>query len=173
MITEYTKRLFRLAIDIAKAAKENRKEYFIGGGLAIDFSIGRITRNHHDIDFHSMLIDAMWWKKWFEDNGYKVKGGVNPKFTEIFGIENNDGETIVDMWPFKLEGEKLMIRHQGKYIDSERHWEETRGVNYEGVNIRIENPDRVLDQKLRHIKKGEKIRVQDLHDFKLLGRKPL
>ncbi|MDP2874115.1 MAG: hypothetical protein Q8N84_02380 [bacterium] len=171
-LNKHTNILINLAIKIAKTASDYQKDYFIGGGLAIDFSVGKITRNHHDIDFHPMLQDSLWWKRWFENQGYKVLDKVDPHFTEVFKVKDKDDNTIVDMWPFKLVNGKLLIKYQGEYLDSGRYWEETRKVNFQNTIIRIENPQRVLDQKIRHAKKGQALRPPDIHDFKLLGRNP-
>lgn len=170
VINEYTTKLVDLALDIAKVAKELDKDYFFGGGLAIDFYVGKITRNHHDIDFHPMLENSSWWESWFTKKGYKIKKVADPKFTETYQVKNSRGEAIIDVWPLKLKNGKLMIKYQGKYVDSGRFWKEVKTITFEGTDIKIENPQRVLDQKLRHFKEGQKFRSQDSHDFKLLGR---
>ncbi len=120
-IDDYTTKLENLAISMTKAANENNKDYFFGGGLAIDFSVGKITRNHHDIDFHPMLGDINWWEKWFTTKGYKLKSPADKRFSETYKVLDEGGNEIVDMWPFKLQGDKLMIMIHGKYADSGRH----------------------------------------------------
>jgi len=171
-ITNSTQKLLDLLLKIASTAKDNNKDYFIGGGFAIDLSVGKITRNHHDIDFHPMLKDYSWWQTWFKDQNYQVDDHANENFTEISKIIDEKGKEIVDMWPFKLVKDKLLIKYQGIYIDSERCWSETRTVVFQGVEVVIENPLRVLHQKLRHAKKGQKLRPQDIHDIKLLNQDP-
>jgi hypothetical protein len=170
VINEYTNKLVDLALEIATTAKEMNKDYFFGGGLVIDFYVGKITRNHHDIDFHPMLEDSSWWERWFTKKEYEIKKVADPKFTETYQVKNTRGEAIVDVWPLKLDHGKLMIKYQGKYSDSGRYWKEIETTTFKGVDIKIENPQRVLDQKLRHFKEGQKFRFQDSHDFKLLGR---
>jgi len=171
-INEYTRQLEGLVMKIARAAKENKKEYLIGGGLAIDLSLGKISRNHHDIDFHPMLDDYSWWIKWFKDRGYKVRNRRDHKFPETWWVYNSNEEAIVDMWPFQLKNGILLINQEGKYLDAGRHWEETKLINYKNIDIRIENPLRVLEQKTRHVSQGQKYRPVDIHDFKLLGKEP-
>lgn len=171
-IDQYTRHLEILLMKIAQSAKENGKDYFIGGGLAIDLSLGKMSRNHHDIDFHPMLEDASWWIKWFKDKGYEVKNRQDPEFPETWNVFNSNNEAIIDMWPLRLESETSLINHNGEYTDSGRHWEETKLVKYKDVDIKIENPERVLEQKTRHVKQGQEYRLVDLHDFKLLGREP-
>lgn len=169
-MNKYTIDLVDLVVKIARTAAENQKEYFIGGGFAIDLSLGRITRDHHDIDFHPMLEDSIWWSEWFEDQGYEVIEKADPKFTEVFKVKDQSGKAVVDMWPFKLDKGRLLIKHEDEYADSKRHWKETRTVFYKSTPFKIENPERVLEQKLRHAKRGQKLRPQDLHDLKRLGK---
>jgi len=171
-INEYTWQLEALLLKIAEAASDNKKEYFIGEGFAIDIFLGKISRNHHDIDFHPMLEDSLWWLEWFKKLGYKVRNRQDAKFPETWNVYNSEGEAIVDMWPFRLENGLLLINHEGKYSDGGRHWEEMNLTNYRGVKIKIENPERVLEQKSRNAKHGQNYRPKDLHDFRLLGKEP-
>jgi hypothetical protein len=171
-INKHTTQLEVMAMEIARSAKENHKEYFFGGGLAIDFFCGQITRNHHDLDFHPMLEDTDWWVTWFTSKGNKVINRNDIKFPETWWVYDANGKFSVDMWPFRLENGVLFINQNGKYIVTERHWEETKLVEYKRVKIRIENPQRVLEQKKRFVGKNKKYRSVDLHDFKILKKKP-
>lgn len=171
-IDESTNKLVTLALEMARSAAASGKRYFMGGGLAIDLSLGKVSRNHHDIDFHPELEDKKWWIEWFEKHGLKVKKIENSRFPETFKVENEAGEQVVDLWPFALKEGVLLINREGKYVDSGKHWHETRIVNYEGVDFRVENPQRVLEQKLRHTKEGQPFREQDRHDFRLMGQEP-
>lgn len=169
-IDQYTDRIVNLALQIAKVAEENNKEYFIGGGLAIDFFLGKISRNHHDIDFHPMLKDSLWWMNWFKEQGYNVWGPADQQFKETYKVSDDDGEEIVDMWPLKLKKGILLIMYNGEYVDSWRKWDETKIVQFKGINVRVENPERVLEQKQRHSEQNKEVRKQDQHDFHLLGK---
>lgn len=169
-IDQYTYNLFDLAKDISRAAKENGKDYFIGGGLSIDLFLGKVTRNHHDIDFHPMLEDYDWWKEYFASKGYNIEEPASEEYPETCQIQDKEGETVVDMWPFRLNGGILEINHNGRYTDASRAWNEVKVVEYDGVQFIVENPERVLDQKKRHFDSGQKFRDQDEHDFNLLGR---
>jgi hypothetical protein len=171
-INKHTGRLTDLAAEIAGAAKENNKVYFIGGGFAIDFFCGKVSRNHHDIDFHPMLEDAAWWIDWFNNQGYKVINRSDPKFPETWWIYGSEEEFMVDMWPFRLDHGALFINQDGTYIDAGRHWDETTFVHFHNADIRVENPHRVLEQKTRQTGPGQKHRPVDVHDFKLLGKDP-
>ena len=45
-------------------------------------------------------------------------------------------------------------------------------VNYKGITICVEDPNRVLNPKIRYAQEHcqGKLRVQDLHDFTSLGK---
>lgn len=174
LINTYTKKLVELTLEIAKAANKYHKNYFIGGGLAIDFFVGKITRNHHDIDFFPMFKDILWWRKWFEKQGYIVEDKIISQFNEIYKILDKDKKEIIDIWPFKLVRDKIIIKFNDIYVDFNKHWLEIKIVKYRGISVNIEDPNRVLDQKLRHFQllQGQKLRTKDLHDFELLGRNP-
>jgi len=171
-INQHTRQLERLTIEIVQMAEENKKEYFIGGGLAIDFFCGKISRNHHDIDFHPMLEDSEWWIRQFQEKGYVIKNRSDEQFPETWWVFHSNGKFMIDMWPFRLNNGVLFINKQGKYVDSGRHWLETKVINVKHVKIRVENPYRVLEQKTRHVCQGQAYRSVDIHDFKLLGRSP-
>ena len=167
---QLTNNIVLLAKKIAIVADKNNKKYFFGEGLAIDFSVGKITRNHHDIDFHPTLKDYDWWKEWFKSQGYSIEEPANEDFPETCHVVDNNSENIVDLWPFVFEKNMCVINYKGKYVNANRYPSENIKITYEGMNIEIENPQRVLDQKLKHIKDGGELRPQDIHDFKILGR---
>lgn len=171
-IDDYTKDLFEILKEIAKTAEINSKKYFIGGGIAIEVFKGKIARNHHDIDFHPLLKDYTWWKDWFVKKGYTIEEPASDDFEETCHVKDINDEDIIDMWPFKVENDICLIKHNGKYTNGNRHWNEIQTVAFDSVNITIENPQRVLEQKLRTAKKAELLRPQDNHDFKIMGVDP-
>jgi len=172
-ITDYTNGLVSLAILIAETAQKNNKDYFIGGGFAIDFTIGEITRNHHDIDFHPLLDDYDWWKTWFLNKGYKIKEPAAAAYPETCRVKNQNNDSIVDMWPFKIQDNDLLIKYNSDYINAKRHLTELRKIKYNNTEIWIENPERVLEQKIREAGGESNLRPQDIHDFEVMGKYPL
>lgn len=169
-VDQETMTLVVLACEMAKIASQENKKYFIGSGLAIDLSLGKISRNHNDIDFHPMLTDLSWWIQWFKDQGLVVKKIEGSQFPETYNVFNQKDEMVVDLWPMNLKEGILFINQDGKYVDAGRHWEETRMCEFNEVIFRLENPQRVLEQKLRHVKQGQPLRDQDIHDFQLMGQ---
>lgn len=171
-IDVYTHSLFDLVLQIAQTAQKYDKQYFIGGGVAIDLSLGKITRNHHDIDFHPLLEDFDWWKRWFKKQGYTTEEPADEDFEETCHVLNLNGDNVVDLWPMKLINGKAFCKYKGKYTNTSRYWHETRLVVFENTKINVENPKRILEQKIRQAKKGKQLRPQDLHDFTVLGFRP-
>ena len=158
-IDDFTLLLERIALEIADAAKKNNKKYMIGSGFAIEFFNGQLSRNHHDVDFHPLRSDAEWWVKWFKNQGYKVVEKQDDEAGKVYEVKGGDRELLVDLWPISEEEWKNM---------------NMKKVNYKGVVICIEDPNRVLDSKVRYARKHcqGKLRVQNLHDFASLGKTP-
>ena len=159
VIDEFTFLLEKIALKIARAAKKNKMKYAIGSGLAIEFFKGRLSRNHHDVDFHPLISDAKWWAEWFRNHGYKVIEKQDGEGNKVYEIKGEEGEVLVDLWPI-----------------NKREWKDmnVKKVNYKGVIVCIEEPDRVLRSKVRYAREHcqGKLRVQDLHDFTSLGKTP-
>jgi len=104
-IDEFTLLLEETALKIAKVAEENKKRYVIGSGLAIAFFKGKLSRNHHDVDFHPLRSDAEWWVKWFKGQGYEVVEKQDDEAGKVYEIKESDGELLVDLWPIDREEE--------------------------------------------------------------------
>ena len=68
----WTLELEALLLEIAAAAEEHAKPYYLGGGVALDVSLGWMTRHHEDLDFYPFAQDADWWKDWFAARGYAI-----------------------------------------------------------------------------------------------------
>ncbi len=149
-IDEFTLSLETLALEIAKIAEQNSKKYMIGGGWALELTLGKITRNHHDIDFFPLKDDVVWWRNWFESQGLKTKDEQTNEGL-IIKVLGNKKETLVDMVPSDLGNVMSVI--------------------YKGIKIFIDDPQKILDEKLRNAKEGKPLRRQDLHDISIMGRK--
>ncbi len=159
-IDEFTLLLERVALKIAEVAKKNDKKYMIGSGLAIEFSKGELSRNHHDIDFHPPRSDAEWWVEWFKSQGYETKEKHDDEAGKVYEVRKTSGELLVDLWP----------------IDKDKEWDDMnmKKITYKNTVICIENPNRVLDSKIRYAREHcqGKLRRQDFHDFASLGKTP-
>jgi hypothetical protein len=85
-----TKLLMDLVKYIAQTATQNKKGYCIGSGFSVDFSLGKITRPHEDIDLVIDVGDTDWWKAVFRELGYTVgKYEYMEFFPDAFTVNNN------------------------------------------------------------------------------------
>jgi hypothetical protein len=160
ILDEFTLLLEKIVLNIVHTADKNKKEYIIGGGLAIEFFNGRLSRNHHDIDFNTRRSDTEWWVNWFKGQGYNVVKKKNSEAKEIYEIKGSHGELLVDYWP---------IDNYEKWADMDE-----KKVTYKKTVICIEDPNRVLDSKIRHGREYRqgRLRIQDVHDFASMKRTP-
>lgn len=157
-IDGFTRTLERLALKIAQAAAKENKKYLFSGGWAIEFSCGEISRNHHDIDFHPVSADLQWWIDWFSILGYGVKAKSHNEAAAHYEVRGNNDELLVDLCPLGA-----------KYLETSR-----QEVVYKKTTVHIKDPAKVLEYKVEFARKhrGGKLRIQDLHDFKILGETP-
>jgi|GEM_PF-2014490 len=160
IIDSFTLQLENLALNIARHAHKHNRKYVIGSGLAIDFYLGRISRNHYDIDFHPLFNDVGWWLEWFRSQGYTVIEREEKKVGLVYEIKSVNNELLVDFWP----------------IAKDVVWkdENVKTVIYKNTPLIIEDPNTVLASKIKYANEHYKgrLRVQDLHDFSLMGQDP-
>ena len=78
--SERTQNVISLLIEMIDVAEKFGKKIFVGGGLALEIEAASIrndsnlTRDHGDLDIHPAEEDIFFWKKWFEDKKYLIKG---------------------------------------------------------------------------------------------------
>lgn len=173
-IDAWTLRLEELLLEMAQHANAHRRQYFVGGGFAIDLSFGRLTRRHADIDFHPMEQDIDWWQIWFVNQGFRM--GKDPDkrdFPHAFLVIDDEGRTLVDVHPVKIErgGEIFQYEMYGGHAKWEgKHWNNIEIVNYKGVDVHLERAESVLHQRVTHSQKYNKpLSAQHKHDQKLMN----
>jgi Aminoglycoside-2''-adenylyltransferase len=66
-------------------------QYWLRGGWAVDFYVGRITREHDDIDFFAWGIDAPGLARALEGAGFEPQHGNPPDAQRDF---TKDGEDL-------------------------------------------------------------------------------
>lgn len=174
----WTLKLEKLLLDIAKSANVVDKRYFIGGGFAIDLTFGELTRPHEDIDFHPEEKDSNWWKDWFKDQGLILSKDPDMEdYPNAFLPTNKNKDYFADVYPVKFEanGKISLLYKDGTHsIWKGKSWKDNKRVNYKGVSIYVENYKTVLKQKKEYAKeKGIPLSEKHLHDFNLFKNKYL
>lgn len=175
MTNLWTEKLERLLLEIAKAAYENNKNYFFGGGFSIDLSLGKLSRDHEDIDFHPIETDTDWWRSWFENKGYVLSKSSDMKNTPLaFLLTDNKNSWIADVWPVNIEPDekKSLLNIKGEHdVWQGKNWNERKEIKYKGIPVVVENPESVLEQKINHARKMKVcLSRKHQHDFTSMGR---
>jgi hypothetical protein len=73
------RRQFELIHEFASLAGECGVEWWLRGGWALDFLLGRVTRAHEDIDLFIWAADAAKLLPRLKDKGYQEIGGPPPE----------------------------------------------------------------------------------------------
>jgi len=188
-IDQWTLQLETLLLHIAETAQKHNKQYYFGGGFAIDLTFGGLSRSHGDIDFYPREEDTQWWKDWFRSQGYIISKDTDMEnLPHAFSLINKNSDYFADVYPIAVgrNGEISMLTKEGtdavwdgmltikgtRGVWQGKSWNEVRKVNYKGQTIAVENYKTVLMQKEEYIKlhPGETLSEKHLHDFARVSR---
>ncbi len=191
MLDQLTQILESLILRIAEDAEKNNKQYYFGGGFAVDLSFGGLSRSHEDIDFYPMEEDTQWWKDWFNSQGYVVSKDTDMEnLPNAFSVLDVDKHYLADVYPVAVddmdeismavkEGTKevwdgLLTIEGNRGIWEGKSWNDVKHVKYKGQTLVLENYKTVLAQKEEYIRlhPGEKLTEKHLHDFARAGINP-
>ncbi len=189
-LEHWTALLEALLLCIAESAQKYSKQYYFGGGIAIDLTFGGVTRPHADLDFYPREEDTAWWKDWFRTQGYITSKDTDMEpLRNAFSMINENNDYFADVYPIAVgkNGEISMAVYKGTQavwdgmltINGERaiwegkSWNDIRSVAYKGQTVFIENYRTVLMQKEAYIKiHGGVLSEKHLRDFERAGIKP-
>ena len=173
-VNKKTTSLNDLLLEIIKAAEKNRKRLFVTGGFALEIEVGRLTRNHDDLDLQPMEEDITWWKKWFKNKGFRVgyNDGIKDK-TKAFMAHSHDSSFYADMYGVKVAKDgALSSAERGKRHNWGSTWQKViKQKAWRGKKVYVIEYSTVLWLKKETVRKGQgKIRKKDIHDFKLFKK---
>jgi hypothetical protein len=132
-------------------AKENNLKYYVCGGTALAIFNKSIYRINEDLEFAIDYNQKDIWINFLEKNGFKYEKNASlwPLGNEREWHRSKDG--------FKLE---LIL------LENNSIQEDYFTVNLNNLNINVYEPLKVLEVKLKYIKKKKKIiREKDKKDF--------
>ncbi len=190
-IDQWTLQLETLLLHIAGTAQKHNKQYYFGGGFAVDLTFGRLSRPHGDIDLYPLEEDTDWWKEWFRAQGYLLyKEKDMENLPNAFSILTQDRVYVAEIYPIASgsNGEISMAVSEGTHdiwdelltiegtrgVWQEKSWHEVRTVNYKGQAIAVEDYKSVLRQLEDYRKRHPQAACLEkhLHDFARAGIKP-
>ena len=189
-LNRWTALLEEILLRIAQAAQKYKKQYYFGGGIAIELTFGGFTRPHADLDFYPEEEDTAWWQDWFRSQGYITSKDTDMEpLRNAFSVINEAGDYFADVYPIAVgtDGEISMAVYEGtesvwdgmltiqgdRAVWEGKSWHEIRSITYKGQTICIENYRTVLAQKEAYIHiHGGALSEKHLHDFQRAGIKP-
>lgn len=170
-IDERTKKLFEIFLDVSRTANRNKKLILANAGFAVDLAVGKITRNHEDIDMVVLEKDLNWFKNLFKRLSYKIGclESNDPRYS--FTIEKEGFHGEVDS--IRIEGEK--VSDQGD-LGGERWIWPIKGSELiwarkiDDVLLKFVSPIAIYDFKKRQQKRDIK-RKKEYQDFRILEKR--
>ncbi len=197
-LDQKTLQLELLLLQIAEAAQQHIKQYYFGGGFAIDLTFGGLTRPHEDIDFYPMENDTQWWKDWFRSQGYIVSKDsdmeVLPNAFSVISTSydnfDKNRDYLADVYPIAIGSnggismavapgthevwDGMLTISDGRGLWPGKSWNDVKSVSYKGRTVVIENYRTVLMQKEEYINlhNGETLSEKHLRDFERAAIKP-
>ncbi|HUP27277.1 MAG TPA: hypothetical protein VM409_02505, partial [Chloroflexia bacterium] len=149
---------FRKPLEFAKLMEGYEKPWYVAGGWAIDLYLGRVRREHKDIDFTAFREDQLLLQKHFE--GYDLKKVVgegqlepwlpgerleSPDFQAFLQV-GSDGYAEIEVLFADREGDDWLFRSNH---DIRRPLSEIGLLSPQGVPYL--SPDIVLLFKSKHV----------------------
>lgn len=197
-IDQKTQELEALLLQIAHAAEQSHKQYYFGGGFAIDLTFGGLTRPHEDLDFYPLEADTQWWKEWFRAAGYVVSQDTDmTDLQNAFSIlrpargeQDKDRDYLADVYPIAVADDGTISMQVSSGIRTiwdgmltvtgdrafwpGKSWHDVRSVTYKGQTVVLENCKTALAQKEAYIKlhPGQALSEKHLHDFARANIRP-
>ena len=107
---------------IAAPLEEVFAVWGFGGGWAIDGTIGKVTREHHDRDIYILREDLGEWREvWLEALWYKMVGDREVELAEgeepdasVGTLHVRDGEVLYELRLMETEGDNWVYEHDAR-----------------------------------------------------------
>jgi len=106
-----TQKLFEILIDLSEIAEKHERLLVVQGGFAVDLEVGKITRNHEDLDIIVLEKEVEWFRELFKVDGYKFKYHDGQNRNVSFGAYKwnfiVDDSLYIDVDGVEIAGEKV------------------------------------------------------------------
>lgn len=161
---------FKWFLLASEFANKHNKTLLGQAGFAVDLAVGKLTRNHDDLDLITLEEEIEVFRSYFKDQGFKI-GCLDfndPSLTFTFekGLVHGDMDTIkIDGEDVSDKGHKDDGRWTWPIKASELVWSRT----IDGILVKFASPTLVYDFKKRQQKRDKK-REKENQDFSVLEK---
>jgi len=161
-----TETQLKILDEISKIFETKKIEFWLRGGWAIDFILGKVTRLHDDID----LITWIQYREQIEDElltaGY-VKIPVKEEFRNRQSDFCKGNVEITFGYIYRSDAGNLMLNGLPEWIwRADSLLQNTYKLN--DLSARVLNPTQLLEEKEVYEQIGRKTREKDVESKKLL-----
>ena len=163
---EQTDLQLKVLDEISKISETNGIEYWLRGGWAIDFLLGKVTRLHDDID----LITWIQYRAQLEEELIKAGYEKVPVKEEFRDRQSDFPKGIVDVtfvYIFRSDDGKLMLNGLPEWVwRSDSLLPNKYSLNQ--ISTRALHPKQLLEEKEVYEQIGRRIREKDSESMKIL-----
>jgi len=169
-ITDKTKECLSCLLSTSKYANDSRKLLLANAGFAVDLAVGKLTRNHDDLDLIVLEPELKNFRQYFKNLNFTIDclDSNDPNFSFTFekGLIHGDMDTI------RIENES--VSDKGGKSDDRWTWPIKASVLIwsriiDDVLIKFVSPTLVYDFKKRQQKRDVK-RKKENQDFEILEK---
>lgn len=168
--SDKTKDCFQWLLLASQFANNHHKTLLGQAGFAVDLAVGKLTRDHGDLDMITLEGEIEDFRNYFKSQGFKIGclDSSDPSLTFTFekGLVHGDMDTI------KIDGEN--VSDKGHKDDERWTWpikasELIWSRIIDGILVKLASPILVYDFKKRQQKKDKK-REKENQDFAVLEK---
>ena len=169
-ISDKTKDCLKWLLLASEFANERNKMLLGQAGFAVDLAVGKLTRNHDDLDLISLEEEVENFRNYFKNQSFEIDclDLNDPSLTFTFkkDLVHGDMDTIkIDGEDVSDKGHKDDDRWTWPIKASELIW--SRAID--GILVKFASPTLVYDFKKRQQKRDKK-REKENQDFTVLEK---
>lgn len=168
LLDEQTELQLKALSEISKISKSLEIDFWLRGGWALDFLLGKITRPHDDIDLVTWIQNREQLEKKLLQAGYEQipvkeefrnrqsdfrKGTVDVTF--IYLTHSADGNLILNQLPEWIWRADSLLKQ--RFV-------------LHGISAKVLNPKQLLEEKIAFEEIGRPFREKDADSKKILYR---
>ena len=163
--------------------------YAVMGGVAVDGYVGKLTRNHHDVDMIIFREDVDRAETVLDDLGYKPKRFTHPEKPNLeYKMQTGDEDHLFSFQILdRIDNDKFEISfYRDPYLVFPLHyiktptWLELEGIKFPVVSkeflIKLKENELMFFEKLKrnnrekYEEKRKQKHINSLHDLELLRK---
>ncbi|MDX8365544.1 nucleotidyltransferase domain-containing protein [Cytobacillus sp. IB215665] len=154
--------------DISSISETLKIEFWLRGGWAIDFLLGKVTRPHDDIDIVTWIHDRERLENELKKAGYE-QTPVRQEFRNRQSDFKKDSVEVTFSYITHSENRKLIMNELPEWVWRADSLSSQRFMLH-GISAKVLNPRQLLEEKEVYTRIGRTPRLKDEESKKILHK---